>query len=140
MSASKRYINKEDVLYYLKNDNIDSVVREIKINTLFKADMLVLDMWSSKFYNELNPKERIIRKQLSDKYQVSSSFQFIRDEDYTKLSSMSEALISLINNNAPWIDIHVVIDKLKIVPTNEEAGRFDLLRKKCIDAVIEYFK
>jgi hypothetical protein len=139
MSASKRYINKEDVLKYLDKENVKSLLRQVKIDMLFNSEMLVLDMWTSKFYNELNPSERKIRKKLDDKYKFNSGFEFIQDEDYSGLKSMSEALISLMCEDASWLDIHVVLEKFRPDVTADEIGKYDLLRKKCINLIIEYF-
>ena len=139
MSASKRYINKEDILKYLDKENVKSLLRQVKIDMLFNSEMLVLDMWTSKFYGDLNPSERKIRKRLDDKYKFNSGFEFIQDEDYSGLKSMSEALISLMGENSSWIDIHVVLEKFRPDVTPDEIGKYDLLRKKCINLIIEYF-
>jgi hypothetical protein len=138
MSASKSYINKEDVLRYLNNKGIDSITRQIKIDMIFNADMLVMDTWSSKFYHNLNPKEREIRKKLGDKYRYSSSFNFIEDVDYQDLTSISEALLSLISDES-WIDVHVILQKLRINVNEEEVGSYRILKEKCIEAAINHF-
>lgn len=139
MGFNKRNVDKENVLFYIKNTNIDSLIREMKIDMLFKSDTLLLDSWTSKFYNDLRPKERDIRKKLLDKYKFDSAHSFINDIDYKDLSSLSEALISLSSNNPQWVDIYVVIDKLNIKVHETESGVAEVLRQKCIDAIIKHF-
>lgn len=110
----------------------------MKIDMLFKADALIMDMWVSRFYHDLKPEERKIREVLYEKYKFSSSNNFINDSDYKDLNSLSECLISLMNT-PNWIDIFITIDKLKLKISEEESGRADLLQQKCIDAIINHF-
>ena len=145
MGFDKKHISKEGVLANLKNDDdskgtwyITSLGRQMKIDMLFKADALIMDMWVSRFYHDLNPEERKIREGLNEKYKFSSSNNFINDSDYKNLNSLSECLISLMNT-PNWIDIFITIDKLKLKISEEESGRADLLQEKCIDAIINHF-
>lgn len=139
MGTDIRHISKSTIIYLLKNENFTAAVREMKINTLFHSELLVMDDWTSKFYHDLNPKERKIRIELHEKYAFDSSSNFINDNDFKDLKSLSEALLSLVNNPS-WIDIFIVIDRLKIVITPDESGRFELIREKCIDALIDFFE
>ncbi len=140
MGFNKKYLNKENILYYLKNNDITSLVREMKLDMLFKADALIMDSWTSRFYSNLNPKEREIRKKLYEKYKFDSGYSFVNDDDYKELTSLSEALISLSGDNPQWMDIHIVIDKFKIpIDMETEAGRYKILRTKCIEAIIDHF-
>lgn len=139
MGFNKRYISKDNILFYLKNESITPILREMKINQLFKADALILDHWSSNFYNDLNPGERDIRKNLHEKYKFHSGFDFIRDDDYKNLKSLSESLISLCGETPLWVDIFVVKEKLNVQFDNEDAGKFSIMKQKCIDSIIEHF-
>lgn len=140
MGFNKKYVEKDQVLFRLRNKSIDPIVRDHKIDLLFKADALIMDTWVDKFYSDLNPKERKLRKDLYERYKFDSGVSFIRDEDYKHLTSLSEALISLCDDeSASWVDIHMTIEKLSIPVDTEESGKFPLLKQKCIDAIIEYF-
>lgn len=139
MGFNKRYISKENILHRLKSNEMQPLLREVRIEQLFKADALILDHWSSNFYNDLNPTERIHRKNLYDKYKFSSGFEFIKDEDYKNLTSLSESLISLMGENAMWVDIFMVSEKLEIKFSDDESGRFSVMKDKCIESIIDYF-
>lgn len=140
MGINKRYVDKENILFYIKNKNLTSLIREVKIDMLFNADALIMDSWSSKFYHDLNPEEREIRKKLLDKYRFNSDPAYLKDDEFKKLTSLSEALISLVGDNPQWMDIHIVSNKLGI-PTIfiSEAGKFEIFKEKCIDAIINNF-
>ncbi len=140
MGFNKRNVDKENILFHIRNKNLTSLMREMKINMLFKADALIMDSWAGKFYHDLNPQEREIRKKLADKYKYNSDPAYLKDDEFKKLTSLSEALISLVGDNPQWMDIHIVINKLNIPVDNEtEAGRSEILREKCIDAIINHF-
>ncbi len=138
MGFNKRNISKENILFHLKNEDLTSLVRQMKINTLFHSEMLVMDQWTSNFYNDLNPKEREIRKELSEKYCFDSGHAFLNDDDFKELKSLSETLLSLINEPL-WIDIFITTRRLKVEILPDESGKFDLIKKKCIDALINHF-
>lgn len=139
MGMNKRFIDKDIILYYLRNENIKSLDREVKINQLLNAELLVLDNWSSRFYNDLNPDERKIRRDLYERYKFDSGISFLQDTDLEKLNSLSETLLSLCGDTASWIDIHLVINKLKIKVDSDDAGKYSILKDKCIESIIEYF-
>ena len=138
MGMHVRHIDKYNVMYYLKDGSITSAIREIKLNELFHSELLVMDTWTSRFYHDLNQKERDIRKNLEEKYRFDSGCSFINDDDYKNLKSLSETLISLINNPL-WIDIFIVGEKLKVDIKPDEMGMFEPIRQKCIDAIIKHF-
>lgn len=139
MGFDKKHVNKEIILHQLKNDKIEPLLREIRIDKLFNSEVLVLDHWGSNFYNNLNPSEREYRKKLNARYKFSSGFEFIKDEYYKNLKSLSESLISLMGQNAMWLDIFMVSEKLGIKFNEEEAGKFSIMRDKCIESIIDYF-
>lgn len=141
MGFDRRNIDKDCILRYLKDNDITWLVRQVKIDELLKSEVVVMDRWSSNFYKDLNPKEREIRKELERKYGLYSFPKFLEDDDYKNLTSLSEALLSLVSDQTGWIDIHMVSEKLnlkdKVKP--EDAGRYQVLREMCIDAIIEHF-
>jgi len=141
MKFDRRNIDKEVILRYLKDNNITWLVRQIKIDELIKSEIVVMDKWASNFYRDLNPKEREIRLELQRKYMFDSFPRFVEDDDYKNLTSLSEALLSLFNDQAGWIDVHMVVENLqlrdKICP--EDAGRYPILKQICINAIIDHF-
>lgn len=139
MGSNKRNITKDIIIYYLNNKDINPLVRDIKINQLFEADALIFDKWSKNFYNDLNPKEREIREKLVEKYRFSSGYDFITDEDYKSLKSLSESLISLLGTNPLWEDIFMVSNVLNINYHSDESGKFELMKEKCVKSIIRHF-
>lgn len=131
---NKTYIDKSNVI----RKDINGY-RLININYIFKYDALIMDNWVSKFYKDIKPEERIIRKDLDRRYAFHSNLNLIlEDSEYKKLESLSEALVSLINEPS-WIDIMFVTKKLNIRFERDELGVFDLQRNKCIEALVNYF-
>lgn len=126
MGSSKRYITKQTILSNL--DDIDSI---------FSADCLIFDDWSSKFFEDLNPKDREFREsyELDLIKSLSSS---ISKDDIKNLSSLSETLISL-HNNPKWIDIEFVIVKLGLNFEMEDSGQLFKLARLASDKIIEFF-
>lgn len=125
MSTSKRYITKETILSNL--DDIDSV---------FSADCLIFDRWSSKFFEDLNKDERKLREEyLSD---TSLIYGKISQEDLDKFKSLSETLIS-IHNNPNLLDIQIVANKIGLNIEKEDSGQIFKIAKIASDKIIEHF-
>jgi hypothetical protein len=141
MGFNKKHIEKNQVLQNLKNQHTNSFIRDFKIDLLFKADALILDSWTGRFYSDLRPEERPIRKKLKDKYRFSSSFEFASDEDLKDLKSLSEALVSFYDNDSTdcWCDIYVTLRALNIKPPSEISGNFIELRNYCLEKIISHF-
>jgi len=140
MGFHKRYIHKDNILNILNSDDdVASITRDITIDRLFNADALIMDKWVNSFYEGLNPEERKIREYFYEKYLFYSLHEFLKDEEYPKLKSLSEALISL-HRNPSWVDIIFTVEKLKLTIKLDESGRFDSLIKKCINAIIDHFE
>lgn len=132
---TKAYIDKCNII---RRDNGEYC--HINIEYTFKYDALIMDKWVGRFYDNLKPEERLIRKDLDKRYAFHSNLNFVlKDNEYKKLESLSEALVSLINDPS-WIDIMFVTKKLNIIYESDELGVFDLQRDKCIDALINYFE
>jgi hypothetical protein len=138
MGFDKKHISKELILHNLKGEYIFGLVRDLKIDQIFKADALILDDWASKFYGEINKKEREIRKELGKYGMYSTHNHLLSDPSFKELISMSEALISL-SNDPKWMDIYAVRHKLKFPVEKDEQGKFPILVKKSIDAILNYF-
>lgn len=125
MSFHKRYITKDLIL-----SNINDLDR------LFNADAFIMDMWSSRFCDDLRPEERIIRKDIEEKIKYNSVINYKTEPIFNDLYSMSECLISLFNRPT-WWDIFKVSDKLGLIHDN--AGDFEKLRELAIERIIEYY-
>jgi hypothetical protein len=127
------------ILDNLQGENIIGLLRELKIDSIFRADALIMDDWGAKFYRELNPLERELRKELGSDYGgYSTHHPLLTDPRFKKLTSMSEALISLMNRPR-WMDYYVARQKLKFQVDPDEQGKFQILIAKSIEAIIKYF-
>jgi hypothetical protein len=126
MGFHKRYITKDTILTHI-ND----------LDTLFKADALIMDMWSSRFTNDLNQEERTIREKIKQEQKFLSGCPD-KHPDYPKLNSLSEALIGLMTNPT-WLDIHFTKTKLGLQFPFEDGGLLETQKNKCIEAIINYF-
>lgn len=125
MTSMKRYICKNDIL-----SNIN------KLDRLFDADALILDMWSSKFKNNLNKDHIKIRNKIKKDISTSSDINIsTHHENFKLLNSLSESLIFL-KTDPNWIDINFVNQKLNI--NIQIIDNFDDIKNKCIQKIIEY--
>lgn len=127
MGLNKRHVIKESVLACINN-----------LDLLFKSEILILDEWSAKFKNDLNPKEREIRNLLNEKYKYDSGLSFLNDDLFNDLKSLSETLISLYKSPS-WIDVFVANKILKFEVTEDESGRFSILVDKSKKAIITHY-
>ncbi len=127
MGFHKRYLSKEIVLSNLNN-----------IDKLLKADALIMDMWSNRFVNDLNREERLLREKIKEDQKFLSGCPD-KHEDYSKLNSLSEALIGL-TVNPTWLDIHFTKTKLNLQFPWEDGGLLETQKDKCIKAIIEYYE
>ena len=125
MSFHKRYITKELIL-----SNINDLDR------LFNADAFIMDMWSSRFCDDLDKGERSIRNSINKRFKFSSSLSYQSDPEYKNLNSMSECLISLMTH-PQWLDVTLVHDKLGV--TTDGTGDFHQGVDKCIQRIIEHY-
>lgn len=139
MGFNQKYITKEKIINCLEYKEINSLLREVKITKLFESESLILDSWASNFFNSLNPEERNIRKYLYAKYILRSNSDFAVDEEYKKLISLSECLISLYSEKEMWLDIFVATDRLDVNIEKKYTGDYHAMRKQCIDYIIKYF-
>jgi hypothetical protein len=127
MGFHKRYINKVCIL-----ENI------FELDRLFKADALIMDMWSTRFTNDLNREERNLREKIKEDQKLLSGCPD-KHPDYNKLNSLSEALIGLMTNPT-WLDIHFTKTKLGLQFSFEDGGIFEVQKNKCIKAIIEHYE
>lgn len=126
MGFHKRFITKYSVLEHI-ND----------IDSLFDADALIMDNWSRKFSDDLNLEERKLREKIKEDQKFLSGCPD-KHEDYSKLNSLSEALIGLMTNPT-WLDIHFTKTKLGLQFSFEDSGLLESQKNKCIESIIEYY-
>ena len=127
MGFNKRYITKETILLNISD-----------LDSLFKADALIMDNWSRKFSDDLNREERQLREKIKEDQKYSSGCPD-KHPDYPQLNSLSEALIGLMTNPT-WLDIHFVQDKLgRFQLEIDEFGDFEKLKTKSIEAIVNHF-
>lgn len=127
MGFHKRFVNKENILPNLGD-----------IDSFLNSDALIFDDWSYKFYQDLNQEERKLRQQIKEDLKDFSGCPD-KHPDYSKLLSLSETLISLINNPS-WLDIHFTQDKLgRLNLEIDEMGVLDKVKEKAIQAIIDYY-
>ena len=128
MGFNKRYLDKSLILSNLS-----------KIDKLLNADALITDMWSSNFIKDLSEKQRKLREELvTDTMFSFNPNDVLNHKNFYLLNSLSEALINL-STNPSWVDIHIIYIKTGFKIEESEAGSFDKISKKAIDAAISHY-
>ena len=128
MGFNKRYLDKSLILSNLS-----------KIDKLLNADALITDIWSSNFIKDLSEKQRKLREELViDTMFSSDPNAVLNHKNFYLLNSLSEALINL-STNPSWVDIHIIYIKTGFKIEESEAGSFDKISKKAIDAAISHY-
>jgi hypothetical protein len=132
MGFNKKYINKKNIL--LDNEYI-SIFK--------KADVIIMDNWCSNFFDNYNWNYKdyeCIRKEIIDKYKLSSNLSDIEnDGNLYKLENLSNILINL-ENNSTWIDVILAIRLLNFKLEEEYKGRFDRLVQICKESIKNKFE
>jgi len=135
MGFNKKYLTKETILSNLSN-----------IDKLLKADALVMDMWSSYFVYDLDPKQRDLRKTILEDTQFDSSGDKYKSHpNLSLLTSISETLINL-STNPDFVDLHIA-SSIKTNFRNKEpeiinkvyATHFDSIVDRAINSIISYY-
>jgi len=130
MGFNKKYVDRGSILSNLE-----------RIDTFFdSADTIIcMDSWSSNFLSNYFPKERDIKRRIEEKFRFDSGVSYHTDQEYKSLKSVSDCLIGL-STQPTWLEINLTIDILKLTPDPEtESGKFDILKSKCLHAIIEHF-
>lgn len=127
MGFNKRYLSKETILSNLSN-----------IDKLLKADALVMDMWSSYFVYDLDPKQRDLRKVLLEDTKYDSGTQYLNHPNFHLLTSLSETMINL-STNPNFVDLHIASIKTNFKAKDSERGRLEALRDSAIKSIILYY-
>lgn len=125
MSFHKRYITKELIL-----SNINDLDR------IFSADAFIMDMWSSRFCEDLNKDERLLRNSIKKRLKFSSSLCPQCEPEFKQLSSMAECLISLMTH-PNWLDVILVQERIGLSLKIE--GNFEIAYKDAIERIIDHY-
>lgn len=134
MGFNKRYISKESVIIQLSNGN--------SLSKLLKADALIMDDWSSKFFKEYRNDVvyRSDRQRLIEDTRFSSNHATTyKHENFTKLKNLSNILENLYLEPS-WVDILLTFEILGADDVPKSAsGRYEKLRTVCIDKIEKHF-
>lgn len=127
MGFNKRIIHKE---------NINSNIRNIEfIVKLANADALIMDYWSSSFYDNLNfnwEKYQNIRTELLSETAIYSDLNKISNNpNFNKLKNLSNIYYNL-NNDPSWLDILLTNSIIEIDIPNDKSGKFIEMVEICI--------
>jgi hypothetical protein len=134
MGFNKRYVKKDNILNSLNNEYISSFQ---------KADALIMDNWCSNFFDNYNWNYKdyeYIRKEIIDKYKLSSNLSDIENDiNLYKLENISNILINL-ETNSTWVDVILSIRILDIKLEEEDKGQFERLVQICKKSIKNKFE
>jgi hypothetical protein len=134
MGFNKRYVKKDNILNSLNNEYISSFQ---------KADALIMDNWCSSFFDNYNWNYKdyeYIRKEIIDKYKLSSNLSDIENDiNLYKLESLSNILINL-ETNSTWVDVILSIRILDIKLEDKDKGQFEILVQICKESIKNKFE
>ncbi len=134
MGFNKRYVSKDNILNSLNNEYISSFQ---------KSDALIMDNWCSNFFKHYKwnyNKYESIRKEIIDKYKLSSNLSDIEnDSSLDKLKYLSNILINL-EKNPTWIEVLLTTKILNIEIKEDYKGQFDKLVQICKQSIKNKFK
>ena len=125
MGFHKRYITKNLIL-----SNINDLDR------IFNADAFIMDMWSTRFCEDLNKDERLLRNSIKKRLKFTSSLCPQSEPEFKQLSSMAECLISLMTH-PNWLDVVLVQERIGLSLKIE--GNFEIAYKDAIERIIDYY-
>jgi len=126
MGFHTRFITKDSILSCKNFEDLDS---------LFNADALFLDDWSQKFVDKYDnnwQSYQTVRKEVIEKYELSSSFPDTSEFNKEKISNV---LINL-KNNPSWLDVQLCIEFFRPIDIPQTiSGKFDLMCNFCIHLI-----
>lgn len=130
MGFNKRIIHKETI-----DRSINDLGYVIKLTN---ADALIMDYWSSSFFDNLNFKwddYQIKRQEILNETELNSNLSIIQQhKSFKSLKSVSNIYYNLINNPS-WIDILLLTSILEIDIPNDKSGKFDEIVNFCIEKI-----
>jgi hypothetical protein len=135
MSFNKRYIKAELIISSL--NNLDY------ISNLVKADALIIDDWSDKFYKNFDfefKKYNKVREEIILENKFSSNHrEMLSDDKFNKLKKLSNIYINL-KTNPDWIDIHLANSIIEDTIPDDISGKFELLVDYFIEKINSIYK
>lgn len=134
MGFNKRYITKDMILSCIKEGG--------DVNRLLRADALIMDNWSSRFFEnyDTSTKYREMRTELESQVRFSSNLNDTLNHKYfTKLRKLSNILENLIKDPS-WTEVLLAssFNLVKEIP-EECRGKFDKHKQFYIDAIINLY-
>ncbi len=135
MSFNKRYVTKEIILYTIKNGE--------SLSRLVNADALIMDSWSSNFFDTYSFKKSYNqnRKKLESEVIFSSNLSDTYSHpSFDRLEYLSNIYENLIREDS-WTEILLTFKMLGNEGiTDEMVGKFYELKKLCIKKLENHFK
>jgi hypothetical protein len=133
MSFNKRYLTKEVVINMISKNRFSK----------YNSDILIMDKWSSKFYDNYNKKEEynLLRRELINETKFYSNLQSTTNHShYDKLKSLSNIYENLIKENE-WVDVLLTFDILGNKCLSNDNGKFNFteLKKIAIKKIEQHF-
>jgi hypothetical protein len=134
MGFNKKYITKDIILATIKEGG--------DVKKLLKADALIMDNWSSIFFDNYDTSKKYEEnrdKLNKDVIFISSLDNIIEHENFPKLRKLSNILENLIKNPS-WTEV-LLACSFNISGTIPEShqGKFDLHVKFHTDSIIEFY-
>jgi hypothetical protein len=131
MGFDKRFITKSRII-----NNIGNISY---ISRLIKADSVILDDWSSKFYKNFShdyEKYQDMREVIISDTLISSNLNDIKEHtNFRNLKKLSNILYNL-KLNPSWVDIQLVSSILERGVPENISGKFEQLVDYYIEAII----
>ena len=117
MSFNKRYITKDSILSCIKNGE--------SLSRLTKADALIMDNWSSRFFDNYSFDYQKMRDELNNDVMFQSSYNATYEhKNFNSLKKLSNILENLIKDPS-WTEILLTTNILggESIVTGKQIGR-----------------
>lgn len=123
----------------IHRDIIESNIKKLDfIINLTNADALVMDSWSSSFFDNLNFKwddYQKKRQEIINETELHSNLSIIKQhKSFKSLKSISNIYFNLVNKPS-WVDVLLLTSVLEIDIPNSKSGKFDELVNLCIKEI-----
>jgi len=132
MSFNKRYITKDSILSCIKNGE--------SLSRLTKADALIMDNWSTRFFDNYSFDYQKMRDELNTDVMFQSNYNATYEhKNFNSLKRLSNILENLIKDPS-WTEILLTTNILGSEGITEEMhGKFPLLKDYCINKIIKHY-
>lgn len=130
MGFNKRIIHKETI-----DRNINDLEYVVKLTN---ADALIMDYWSSSFFDNLNNKwvdYQNKRQEILNDTEFHSNLSILKNHtNFDSLKNISNIYYNLVNSPS-WVDILLLTSIIEIEIPNDKSGKFDELVNLCIEKI-----